>query len=102
VKLKFIPDPTFQCPVNIPVPGKEEVPVVFTFKYRTRDESARYREEARDYNDVQVIMSLAEGWELDEEFNEANVEALCNTYPSMGLRVLTTYFAELMGARQKN
>jgi hypothetical protein len=38
--LKLTPEPTFEAPVKVHVPGKGEVEMTWTFKYRDADEMA--------------------------------------------------------------
>lgn len=104
--MKFLlqPAPTFEAPVPIPVPGKGDVDIVFTFKYRDADEAKAFakREKEKKRPDVDYIMQLASGWNLDEEFNKKNLAILFKNYPSAPLKISTVYFAELAGVRRKN
>jgi hypothetical protein len=102
MKLTLNPSPTFKAKVDIPVPGSADVSVEFVFKYRDREESAKFREEFANADDVDLIMAVCTGWELDDEFSKENVEKLCRCYPLVGVRLIAAYFAELMGVRGKN
>lgn len=101
-KLKLDPNPTFDWAVSIPVPGADPVPVRFTFKHRSREAVLKWFDEAKDKNDVDTVMDVAVGWELDDEFNRENVERLCTNYGGAGAAVLNAYLVELRGAREKN
>jgi len=101
-KIKLNPSPTFDAVVNIPVPGSDPVPVCFTFKHRTRTQVREWFEAAIDAEDVQTILDIATGWELDDEFSKANISALCENYAGAPRAVLQVYLDELRGARTKN
>lgn len=101
-KLKLNPEPTFKAKVGIPVPGSRPAEVLFTFKHRTRDEVIAWVEGSRDATDVDSVLDVVVGWELEDEFNRENVERLCNNYPGSGLVIISTYLDELRGARVKN
>jgi hypothetical protein len=101
-KLKLTPDPTFKAPVLIPVPGGPDASVVFTFKHRTREQVLAWLEEDKDAGDVPTVNAVALGWDLDDEFNDANIERLCQNYAGAGYAIVNTYLTELRGARTKN
>lgn len=101
-KLKLNPEPTFKAKVGIPVPGSRPAEVLFTFKHRTRDEVIAWVEGSRDATDVDSVLDVVVGWELEDEFNRENVERLCNNYPGSGLVIISAYLDELRGARVKN
>ena len=101
-KLKLNPEPTFKAKVGIPVPGSRPAEVLFTFKHRTRDEVLAWVEGSHDATDVESVLDVVVGWELEDEFNRDNVERLCNNYPGSGLVIVSAYLDELRGARVKN
>lgn len=99
-------EPTFIAPVQIPVPGGKSIPVQFTFKYRTKDELAAYMEEinsgAVDLSEVDLIMGIAEGWELADPFNAENVKRLLQKYHAANAVIPETYVREMIQAKSKN
>ena len=105
-KLTLNPAPTFKAKVAIPVAGGTPVDVEFTFKHRTRkqlaDQMAELQKAQDSTDDVTVIMSAVEGWELDDDFNAANVERLLQNYHGAGPEIMRTYGLQLMGARLGN
>lgn len=103
-KLTLDPDPTFQAPVPIHVPGKGPIDVTFTFRYRDTDEVKKLNKECAEKkpSDVDFILKLASGWELDEEFDKKNLAILFKKYPGAATLISAVYFAELIGARRKN
>lgn len=102
-KLKLVPDPTFKAKVEIAVPGATPAGVVFTFKHRSRQEMDRFLKQVSDMNDdVEMVMALAVGWELADDFTEENVRALVDSYISAPAAIFETYLKELTGNRSKN
>lgn len=102
-KLKLQPDPTFKAKVEISVPGAAPASVVFTFKHRSRQEMDRFLKSVSDMkDDVEMVMALATGWELADDFNEENVKALVDSYISAPASIFEVYIKELTGARSKN
>ncbi|MGY3265799.1 phage tail assembly chaperone [Lysobacter sp. HA35] len=100
-KLKLIPDPTFAATVSVPIPGGT-ADVRFTFRYRDRVAVTQWADESRDMDDASAIRSVAEGWDLDDPFDQDNVARLVQAYPGAAREVLTRYVRELAGIRQGN
>lgn len=94
--------PTFKATVQIPVPGKGTGPVEFTYKYRDREAFKEFTELLKDMEDVEMIMDVASGWDLDEPFDKAHVEKLVAKYIGAPRAILDTYITEQTGARAKN
>ena len=99
--------PTFKAKVLIPVPGKAAEPVEFTFKGRTRDEFDKFLEGIRDRassetSDIDTIMDIASGWELDDAFDRENVEMLTQNFLGAARVIIEKYFSELTQARMGN
>lgn len=102
-KLKLQPDPSFKAKVAISVPGAEPANVVFTFKHRTRQEMDRFLKSVSDMaDDVEMVMALATGWELADDFTEENVRTLVDSYISAPAAIFEAYLAQLTGNRAKN
>lgn len=101
-KIKLDAEPTFSCDVGIPVPGSGTQPVKFTFKHRTRPEVNAWGQEVKDADDLTAVKGCVVGWELDDEFSDANIAKLCDNYAGAGFAIITAYFEELRGARAKN
>lgn len=101
-KFKLQPAPTFKAPAAIPVAGGSDQPVVFTFKWRDR-EGVRVLTASLDGRPWdEIVMDLAEGWELEEEFNAENVKKLTDNYIGSGASILSSYLDELTKAKEKN
>jgi hypothetical protein len=106
-KLTLASEPTFTASVAIPVPGASApVPFRVTFKYRTRDELEAHIKHTRDHadeiDDVELVLGVAEGWELDEPFNKENVAKLLQKYHAAAQAITVAYIDELTKARVKN
>jgi hypothetical protein len=103
-KLKLEPNPTFDYAVAIPVPGGDPVRVRFTFRHRSRTDVLAWVDglKSSDTTDVDQVMAVCAGWELDDAFTRENVEALCENYGGASRAILDTYMRELRGAREKN
>jgi len=102
VKIKLIPDPTFSATVSIPIPGDKTGDVTFTFKGRTRDEYREFVDGITGRTDLEVVMDIVSGWNLDEPFSSDNVAMLLNAYVAAGRAIIDKYFAELTNARLGN
>lgn len=94
--------PTFKAKVAVPVPGQTAELVEFTFKGRTRDEFKELIDSMKDREDVDVIMDIASGWELEEAFDAENVEILTQNYLGAARAIIEKYLSELTQARLGN
>lgn len=101
-KFSLAVKPTFTAKVNIPIPGKAPEPVEFTFKARTRDEFAAFVESFKGREDVDVIMDIASGWELEDPFGRESIEELTQNYLGAARAVIEKYLTELTQARLGN
>lgn len=100
VTFKLKADPTFEAAVPIPIPGSDPKKVKFTFKHRTKDELKEFVTEER--SDIDVVMNIAVGWELEPPFTRENVELLLQNYHGAATAISLTYMRELGGARLGN
>ena len=101
-KLSLTSAPTFKAKVSIPVPGKTAEQVEFTFKGRTRDAFKDFIDGLKDREDVDVILDIASGWELEDAFDKANIELLTQSYLGAARAIIEKYLAELTQARLGN
>lgn len=101
-RLKLIAEPTFPAKVEIPLAGGATADVSLTFKHRTRKQLDDYVNSRSGKTDVESFMDIVVGWDLEDEFNAANVELLLENHISVALAVYRAYLAELVGAREKN
>lgn len=105
-KLKLTADPTFTAKVGIPIAGGEPATVLFTFKHRTQDELKEFVKELQSgkkpTSDVDMLMSIACGWDLEDEFNRENVALMTQMYHAAAQAISEKYAEELTQARLKN
>lgn len=114
-KFKIKQNPTFKSKVDIPVVGGNSVEVEFDFKYLTRKELAKlyddWHEKAKELNefirkddvtlveltnaeiDLQVcqVKDIVVGWDMDDEFNDENIEQLVDISVNIVGAITTTY-----------
>jgi hypothetical protein len=101
-KFSLVPAPTFKAAVTIQVPGGKSVQVEFVFKHRSRDEFKEFVESMDGRKDVEILLDIASGWELEDAFGEKSLQQLVDNYMGAGQAVVQTYMAELTAARAKN
>lgn len=101
-KLTLKANPTFRAKVGIPVAGSNPVHVEFTFKHRTKSELDAFMKSRVDVSDVDSVMAMVEGWELEEPFDREGVELLLENYAGAALALYLAYVDELLQAKRKN
>lgn len=101
-KLKLKPDPTFNRKVGLTTHDGKVVEVEFTFKHRTRDAAKKLEEEIKGKDDADIILLVASGWELEDEFNAHNLRVLADNYMAAAVEVFYEYTRALNGARLGN
>lgn len=101
VKFKLQPNPTFRAKVEIPVHGGKAVAVEFEFKHRTRDQVAEFFKDTQR-SDVDTILEVLAGWELDDQFCRDSVELLVQNYAGAAPAIVARYIEELIQARKGN
>ena len=101
-KFSLTTNPTFKAKVLIPVPGKQAEAVEFTFKGRTREEFKEFVDTLKDREDIDVVMSVATGWELEDAFDKSNIELMLQNYLGASRAIIEKYLAELTQARLGN
>ena len=94
--------PTFRSKVLIPVPGGDSASVEFVFKGRTREAFKDFIDSIKDREDVDVILDIATGWDLDDAFEKENIEKLTQNYLGAARAIIEKYLSELTQARLGN
>lgn len=102
VKITLEREPTFSSVVSIPVPGGNVGEVVFTFVGRDRDEFKVFVDNLPGKSDLDVIMEIAQGWDLVDPFGVESVRRLTTKYIGAGKAVIDTYFDQITQARSGN
>lgn len=101
-KFSLTASPTFKIKVSIPVAGGKAEDVEFIFKHRTREAFRKFIEALADREDVDVIMDIASGWDLEDAFDAKSVEQLIENHIGSGLAIIQAYITELTAAKVKN
>lgn len=107
-KLSLTPKPTFTATVQIPVLGGATEPVQFTFNAKRKAEFADWlkslddKKAAAKRTDEVLLLEIASGWELAEEFNADNLKELEQVYPGASIAIVGVYIAEYTGAKAGN
>jgi hypothetical protein len=101
-KLSLKIDPTFPATVSIPKAGSEPVQLKLTCKHRTKDELQEFIKTRSEKSDVDSILAMASGWDLEDAFDTENIEALCQKYIAAPLEIYKAYVSALVGERAKN
>lgn len=101
-KLSLAAVATFTAIVAIPVPGGKTADVEFTFKWMKRDDFKEFMDGLKEADDVEALMDILAGWDLEEQFSKEQVEKLVQRYMGAARAILEKYIAEITGARAKN
>lgn len=125
-KLKLgSPPKTFKQVVEVPLLDGDTAEITFDFKYRTRKEFGAFVDgflkesttgkkkketeitltdilSGEDEANAKYIMQIADGWDLEDSFNETSVMQLITEYPSANLAIGEAYMQALMKGRAKN
>jgi hypothetical protein len=123
------PPKTFNRPITVKMLDGSDGKISILFKYRTQDEFAKLIDEliangaatlgAVDDNDalqshvareivltkslqVENILKIAQGWNLDQEFGRSTVEQLCNEYPGVANAIVNEYRLAVREGRSGN
>ena len=115
---------SFKRVVKFPMVDGSEGAMTITFKYRTRSEFGQFIDEmmleaqtapdeapatslgaalekTKEAN-ADYILKIAEGWDLDEEFNRENVAQLCDEVPGASAAIMDQYRAAIVEGRLGN
>lgn len=120
---------TFRHTVTVPMPEGGTASVEMVYKYRTRPEfgafvdgllrstgtappasqdgddvafSLRQALQATSDTNADYILQIAEGWNLDEEFNRQSVQQMCEELPGAAIAVIEAYRLALTEGRLGN
>lgn len=103
-KLKLVAEPTFKATVEIPIAGSAPVSVVFTFRHRTKTQLAEFTKasEGKSESDLDFVMGMVCGWELDDEWTAENVALLLENYHGAAAAISMRYPQVLVTGKQGN
>lgn len=96
-KFSLIAKPTFNSTVVVPTPSGGSAEIRFTFKHRTKTDLENWVSQER--NDVDAILEVAVGWDLEEPFNAESVELLVQNYLAAPEAIVKAYIGELTATR---
>lgn len=102
IKLRLVAAPTFKAKAPIPIPGGSPVDVELIFTHRTKTAFEEWRKASEGKGDVELVMEMATGWDLEDPFNIESVTTLLNSYHGAARAISTAYAKELLGARLGN
>lgn len=101
-KLRLSLDPTFKAIVRVPVPGRGADDVEFIFKGRDREGVKAFVESIPNRSDVDLIMDMASGWDLDDPFDAEGVAKMVKLFIGSTRAVLDKYLEEVAQAKLGN
>lgn len=101
-KLKLVANPTFKSKVGIPVAGEKAVEVEFVFRHRTKTDLDAFINSRVDQSDVDSIMAMASGWDLDDEFSADSLKLLTENYIGASVAIYRAYIDTLIANKAKN
>ena len=101
-KFSLDPNPTFRFVVAIPVPGEKVSDVVFIGRHKPRKDLDELFKRNKSLSDVDLILEIACGWELEDPFDRENVTRMVENYMGSTGAIFQTYIKELTGQREKN
>lgn len=118
-------DPTFTTDVFLPSPGQEPIKVSFTFKWMDRKALGQFHEDRRNFGseflkkvedgaqgaelakfaidfEVPQLKSIISGWDIEEDFNDENLQALVESGSELPAAIVNGYLAAYDKAREGN
>ncbi|NUW66959.1 phage tail assembly chaperone [Vibrio coralliilyticus] len=115
------PPDTFEAQVDFVLPGGETASITLTFRYQTRtailammknmddalaelsglEDTSAMLEQSMTLN-VDSLLQVVAGWDLDAEFNARHVRQLCDEYPMAPDAILTRYSRVMLEAQRGN
>ncbi|WP_279025578.1 phage tail assembly chaperone [Gibbsiella quercinecans] len=99
-KFKIAALKDFPLPLSFLMPNGKEAKIVFTVKHVKSDELTQLFE--RDASNLEFIKFIASGWDCEDEFNDENIQELCDLFPAVPLMLPQEYMKSLSGIRVKN
>jgi hypothetical protein len=102
--LKLTPNPTFDAPVHLPIPGQKESAVInFKFRYKNTDEVTEFTARIAGRPDLEVLTEIVVGWSgVEADFSESALGELLKNYHGLAMLITKAYYGELYKARAGN
>lgn len=101
-KFTLKPAHTFKAKADIPLHGGGVSPVEFEFRHRTRDELEAWLKDSVERSDVDAILDMTSGWELEDAFGRESVEQLVQSYMGAARSIFDKYIDTLAQRRLGN
>lgn len=123
-KFKIAQNPTFSTDVSIPRIGSDPIEVKFTYRVLSRKELAamydRWSDAAKSFDldseditfssladadiesQLQQVKDIVIGWGFEDEFNDENILALCDTCTQAAQVIVEAYRTAYVENRTKN
>lgn len=102
------PNPTFDYPVDISIPGGDAKPITFVFKYRDAESLLAFMESMtadtkKPRKDIDILMDMIGGWkDVDSEFSKENLALLIKNYPLAKQEIFNGYLDAFYKGKEKN
>lgn len=100
-KLSLTALPDFKLPVKFKLANDQDVEVIFTVKHKKTSELQELLSK-ENLSTKELIMTIASDWDLEEEYNEDNVNEFSDLFPASTVALTTAYMQALAGQRVKN
>jgi len=108
--IKLIPDPTFECPVRMTVPGKPDpVEVPMTFRHMTAEQESAWFAESKDYPVAEAMAGILRDWRgvMGEDgstlpYTPENLVVLLKNYRPSAQEIVRAWQLGLTESRVKN
>lgn len=104
--LKLNPQPTFNAPAMITVPGQDEpVKIGVTWRHKSRAELEEWLKGLSTRRDDEMLAEVMAGWDesdIDAPYSADALRALLNNYPRAAVDLMTAYSKALYEGRAKN
>lgn len=95
--------PSFKLPVTFTCPDGKEATITMTVKHRSTDEMKDFyeSEDKAPKGNAEFIRFMAEGWDLDDEFNDENISGFAHTSRHLSWRCRKLTWPRLRATVQK-
>ena len=99
LSLKALPD--FKLPVKFQLANGEDAEVVLTVKHKKSSELQEILNR-ENFSTKELINEICSDWDLEEPFNDENVDEFANLFPGAVPSLMDSYMKALAGQRVKN
>ena len=102
--LKKQPHATFKATVNIPIVGVPSVPLEVEYRYMKTSEIINFYNRLHEFeSNKDKLLAILIGWNgYEEEYSEAALDEMMESYPFAANAIFETFHQEVTGAARKN